>query len=337
MAELIDPSNYHDFTLETLKTPDGVTRLNSILRQLAQNISSDGESVKVYQGTGTPESSVSAGVGSLYMRTDGGADTSVYRKESGSGNTGWVAIKAPAALPLSVTNGGTGSDLSSTAQGSILYFSATGVISVLTPGTSGQLLKTQGASANPIWATVLGNTAYASGTFIETYSMPIVTSTSSATPQKLKELSPMIRSGVVSVSFDYASNNNAATNARIYLNGVATGTNRSDNLGTFSTYTEDITVAVGDLLQLYGNGDGSSTSAVVCNLIVKVTVPTLPQDNTNPFGKVFRGAGIPNPNVGGTMGTTNQAGNQGDIYLRTDGSTSTTLYVKTDVATWTAK
>lgn len=42
-------------------------------------------------GSGTPESSVTADVGSIYMRTDGGASTSVYIKESGTGNTGWVA------------------------------------------------------------------------------------------------------------------------------------------------------------------------------------------------------------------------------------------------------
>lgn len=43
-----------------------------------------------YAGLGTPEGSVTAPVGSLYSRTDGGAGTSLYVKESGSGNTGWV-------------------------------------------------------------------------------------------------------------------------------------------------------------------------------------------------------------------------------------------------------
>lgn len=42
-------------------------------------------------GSGSPESAVSAPVGSFYSRTDGGANTSFYVKESGSGNTGWVA------------------------------------------------------------------------------------------------------------------------------------------------------------------------------------------------------------------------------------------------------
>lgn len=45
----------------------------------------------VLSGKGTPEGSVSALVGALYTRTDGGAGTTLYVKESGTGNTGWVA------------------------------------------------------------------------------------------------------------------------------------------------------------------------------------------------------------------------------------------------------
>lgn len=42
-------------------------------------------------GSGSPEGVVTAPVGSLYSRTDGAAGTSLYVKESGSGNTGWAA------------------------------------------------------------------------------------------------------------------------------------------------------------------------------------------------------------------------------------------------------
>ena len=42
-------------------------------------------------GSGSPESVVTAPVGSLYTRTDGGAATTLYVKESGTGSTGWVA------------------------------------------------------------------------------------------------------------------------------------------------------------------------------------------------------------------------------------------------------
>lgn len=47
--------------------------------------------VKWRSGEGSPEGVVTAVVGSLYSRTDGGAGTSLYVKQSGSGNTGWVA------------------------------------------------------------------------------------------------------------------------------------------------------------------------------------------------------------------------------------------------------
>ena len=40
-------------------------------------------------GAGAP--TVAAPVGSLYSRTDGGANTSLYVKESGTGTSGWVA------------------------------------------------------------------------------------------------------------------------------------------------------------------------------------------------------------------------------------------------------
>ena len=42
-------------------------------------------------GSGTPEGVVTAPVGAVYHRTNGGAGTSFYVKESGTGNTGWVA------------------------------------------------------------------------------------------------------------------------------------------------------------------------------------------------------------------------------------------------------
>ena len=44
-----------------------------------------------FSGMGTPEAAVTAPVGSIFTRTDGGAATSFYVKESGTGNTGWIA------------------------------------------------------------------------------------------------------------------------------------------------------------------------------------------------------------------------------------------------------
>lgn len=47
--------------------------------------------VRWTSGAGSPEGVVTGAIGSLYTRTDGGAGTTLYIKESGSGNTGWVA------------------------------------------------------------------------------------------------------------------------------------------------------------------------------------------------------------------------------------------------------
>lgn len=45
----------------------------------------------VLRGSGTPEGAIVAPVGSIYQRTNGGAGTSIYVKESGASSTGWVA------------------------------------------------------------------------------------------------------------------------------------------------------------------------------------------------------------------------------------------------------
>jgi len=42
-------------------------------------------------GAGSPEGVITAPIGSLYTRTNGGAGTTFYVKESGTGNTGWTA------------------------------------------------------------------------------------------------------------------------------------------------------------------------------------------------------------------------------------------------------
>jgi hypothetical protein len=46
--------------------------------------------VDILRGTGSPEGAVAGAVGSVYLRTDGGAGTTIYFKESGGGTSGWV-------------------------------------------------------------------------------------------------------------------------------------------------------------------------------------------------------------------------------------------------------
>ncbi|MMZ55870.1 Phage tail fiber repeat protein [compost metagenome] len=48
--------------------------------------------IHLYQGNGSPEGTLSAPVGALYRRWDGGVGTTLYVKQSGDGNTGWRAV-----------------------------------------------------------------------------------------------------------------------------------------------------------------------------------------------------------------------------------------------------
>jgi hypothetical protein len=65
---------------------------NFVVATAGKGISFSGNNNVLWRcGAGTPEGSVTAVVGSLYTRTDGGANTTLYVKESGTGNTGWVA------------------------------------------------------------------------------------------------------------------------------------------------------------------------------------------------------------------------------------------------------
>ena len=69
--------------------------------------------------------------------------------------------------------------------------------------------------------------------------------------------------GVTSTQFDLVtdSGGNTAT-GRIYVNGVATGTTRTNSSTTPASFTEDIAVKRGDLVQLYVSGSGGATGSV---------------------------------------------------------------------------
>ena len=78
---------------DSATTPLIVSRGNvaSTTAGSATNFDQDLSGAKVFSGTGTPEGNVEASVGSIFRRTDGGAATSLYVKESGTGKTGWAA------------------------------------------------------------------------------------------------------------------------------------------------------------------------------------------------------------------------------------------------------
>lgn len=81
----------------SINSSGGITALGTI-QTTAGNLQMGASSVliwsgrsRILSGTGSPEGVVIANQGSLFLRTDGGSSTSFYVKESGTGNTGWVA------------------------------------------------------------------------------------------------------------------------------------------------------------------------------------------------------------------------------------------------------
>jgi hypothetical protein len=65
----------------------------------------DGTNVPYFSaGTGTPEAVVTAPPGSVFMRKDGASGTVLYVKETGTGNTGWIAYSAGSGAGTPVWN-----------------------------------------------------------------------------------------------------------------------------------------------------------------------------------------------------------------------------------------
>jgi hypothetical protein len=81
-------------------TPQQQTWLERYIRLIAgkpkpaYEVSTDGlllnGSITITTGTGTPEGAVTAPIGSIFLRDDGGASTTLYVKTSGVGSSGWT-------------------------------------------------------------------------------------------------------------------------------------------------------------------------------------------------------------------------------------------------------
>jgi pectate lyase-like protein len=89
----------------------------------------------MYRGAGSPEGVVTARIGSIYLRTDGGQATTIYVKESGTGNTGWVGIGGQV-LQFGTGDAGTAATALFMGTGWIATATATEVqVAVTRPGT----------------------------------------------------------------------------------------------------------------------------------------------------------------------------------------------------------
>lgn len=124
--------------------------------------------------TGDPEGVLTASIGSIIARRDGGVGTTLYLKESGIGPTGWTPVKVitdfleldnmPGAYAagqfVKVNAGGTALEFSTagglvespvgSAEGEVFYYDGSDWAN-LGVGTDGYVLTTHGAAAAPTW------------------------------------------------------------------------------------------------------------------------------------------------------------------------------------------
>lgn len=70
------------------KKPETEREWRGFLRSIYQIFDLIG---RIHTGSGTPEGAVKAPVGHIYLRDDGGANTTLYVKEANTDNTGWSA------------------------------------------------------------------------------------------------------------------------------------------------------------------------------------------------------------------------------------------------------
>ena len=66
--------------------------MHELFREWSRQITNEVNSRSLIIGTGSPESVVTANVGTEYMDDAGTASLIKYIKQSGTGNTGWILI-----------------------------------------------------------------------------------------------------------------------------------------------------------------------------------------------------------------------------------------------------
>ena len=123
---------------------------------------------------------------------------------------------------------------------------------------------------------------YQDGTlYTEATASTLRQSTTSTSYQKLKEFSPMIRPGTISVQWETQIQGGVAEGySKVYVNGVAVGTQKSTtNTGTFDTVTDTgITVETGDIVQIYATGTTQGYATRIQNAEILCNNPTIPQE-----------------------------------------------------------
>lgn len=136
---------------------------------------------------------------------------------SQSNNTLLANVSGSATAPTATTLSNLIDNAVTNTQGSLLYRDATGWTS-LSPGTSGQYLQTQGAAANPQWATQVSSQWTSSGSDIHFNAGKVGIGTSS--PSTTLDINGQVKGGFVS----HSSLNTNWASGNIQTTSVAAGT-----------------------------------------------------------------------------------------------------------------
>jgi len=134
-----------------------ITSTGTITSQDLTVQKSDDTTLTVYSNTDTPTADdklliIQKGTTpSELFSVDEDGDVSITNDLAITGN---ITTGTWQGTPITTQYGGTGSDWSAITQGNLPYFSDTGTLSNLAPGTTGQFLKSQGTGADPAWTNV---------------------------------------------------------------------------------------------------------------------------------------------------------------------------------------
>jgi len=113
---------------------------------------------------------------------------------------------------------------------------------------------------NPVATTYPNNWLTASDTL--QISADTERSRATASMAKAKEIQIKL-SGTVRCNYDYKSSDSAGSvHTQLYKNGVAIGADRDISSNVYATSSEDFSFVVGDLIQVYYQGDGSRSAYV---------------------------------------------------------------------------
>lgn len=171
----------------------------------------------------------------------------------------------------------------------------------------------------------VSSTPFTAGDYFVGGSFYIGVNAASTTPTKVLEVY-IPRSGTLRIKF-HLDGNAGTCNGRIYRNGSAIGTARSNAAGTGTNYSEDISGwSVGDLCQVYVWNSSAANDTYAGGILLYEGTPITVTSNAATYQPViiYRGSVLPTTLL-------NDLGATGDLY--TMGSS---IYLKTGATTWTA-